>query len=220
MPVSEGNTTLPTDAASVKSWGLHKVADGTLWLPQRGSVTTVNAMAVALSTEQEALLAAIGAAGYVEGATDSSIAGLAILFEDAADTLRVPSTTKPLPVDAGSPVLAAADDALACDTFRNAALSNTAVAVKAAAGCLYGYHIHNPSAATVYIQFYDVAQGSVTVGTTTPKMTFGIPAGASLDAPGVVPGISFGTAITVAATTTAAGSTAPASAAVFNAVFK
>lgn len=36
---------------------------------------------------------------YTEGDTDASITGTAILWEDAANTLVVPSSTKPLPVD-------------------------------------------------------------------------------------------------------------------------
>lgn len=39
---------------------------------------------------------------YTEGDVDTTISGLAILWEDASDTLRVPSAAKPLPVgDAG-----------------------------------------------------------------------------------------------------------------------
>lgn len=124
-----------------------------------------------------------------------------------------------LAVDGGSPVIAAAADAIACDTFRNAALSNTAVAVKAAAACLYGYSLYNPAAEITFFQFYDVAQGSVTVGTTVPKITIPIQSGASetLDF-GV--GITFGTALTVATTTTITGGTAPATAALCGLFYK
>lgn len=36
---------------------------------------------------------------YTEGATDATITGAAVLWEDADDTLRVPSASKPLPVN-------------------------------------------------------------------------------------------------------------------------
>ena len=39
------------------------------------------------------------ASEYTEGDTDATISGMAILWEDAADTLRAVSATKPLPVD-------------------------------------------------------------------------------------------------------------------------
>lgn len=40
-----------------------------------------------------------GGTEYTEGATDATITGSAILWEDTADTLRVPSAAKPLPVE-------------------------------------------------------------------------------------------------------------------------
>jgi len=85
----------------------------------------------------------------------------------------------------------------------------TAQALKASAGQLYGYHMYNPEAAVTFVHFYNVASGSVTVGTTNPQMTIAIPnAGfADLSLPF---GITFSTAITVAATTTAGGNGAPA----------
>jgi len=52
---------------------------------------------------------------YTEAATDTTIEGVAILWEDTSDTLRVPSAAKPLPVaiitGAGSGGTAMADDA-------------------------------------------------------------------------------------------------------------
>lgn len=91
------------------------------------------------------------------------------------------------------------------------ALTNSAQAVKASAGQLGGYYIYNPNASVAYVILYDVAQGSVTVGTTNPKMVLAIPAGSAANLE-IVNGIPFGTAITVAAATTGAGNTAPSSA--------
>ena len=36
---------------------------------------------------------------YTEGDQDSSITGIPMLWEDTSNTLRVPSATKPLPID-------------------------------------------------------------------------------------------------------------------------
>lgn len=98
-------------------------------------------------------------------------------------------------------------------TFSNTALTNTKTAVKASAGKVYGWMIHNPSAATTYIQVWNVAIGSITVGTTAPTYTIPLPTGASANV-FTDRGITHSTEINIAATTTPTGSTAPASAAV------
>jgi hypothetical protein len=110
--------------------------------------------------------------------------------------------------------------AVGSDSFRDAALTNTDVAVKASAGRVYGYHVYNPNSSDIFIQFYDAGTGAVTVGTTTPKLSLVIPGGGVLDAMSLPVPISFGTAITVAATTTAGGGTAPTTALVANVVYK
>lgn len=46
-----------------------------------------------------ASLATVAGAVYTEGATDATITGFAMLFEGAADTLKVPSASNPLPVN-------------------------------------------------------------------------------------------------------------------------
>lgn len=96
--------------------------------------------------------------------------------------------------------------------FRNTALSNTAVAVKASQGNLFYYHFYNSGSLDTFLQLYNVAQGSVTVGTTTPDLTLAVPAGGILDGSFDSSPFSFSTAITIAATTTITGGTAPATA--------
>lgn len=95
------------------------------------------------------------------------------------------------------------------DTFT--ALTNTAQAVKASAGKLGGWYIYNPNSTVAYVIVYNVASGSVTVGTTTPKLVLAIPATSAANLE-LVNGITFDTAIAVAATTTGGGSTAPSTA--------
>jgi hypothetical protein len=91
------------------------------------------------------------------------------------------------------------------------ALTSTAQAIKASAGNLVGYYIYNPNASAQFVQFYNTASGSVTVGTTNPLFMVTIPAtaGANLWMPG---GVAFSTAISWAATSTAGGNGAPATA--------
>lgn len=95
--------------------------------------------------------------------------------------------------------------------FFNGALSNTKTAVKASAGKLYGWMVHNPSAATAYIQVWNVAIGSITVGTTAPTYVIELPAGASANVMSER-GITHSAEINIAATTTPTGSTAPGTA--------
>lgn len=96
--------------------------------------------------------------------------------------------------------------------FRNTTLVNTAVAVKASAGNWYYYHVYNSGSTDAYFQVYNVAQGSVTVGTTVPDLTFAIPAGGVLDGSFDSAPFSFSTALTIAATSTPGGGVAPGTA--------
>lgn len=89
--------------------------------------------------------------------------------------------------------------------YWNAALNSTKQAVKASAGRVYGWHIQNPNTVDAYVQFWDLASGSVTVGTTAPTFALWIPAMGGLDTDWTPP-INFLTAITAAATLTPTGS--------------
>ena len=91
------------------------------------------------------------------------------------------------------------------------ALSNTKVSVKASAGTLGGYMFYNSNAAATYIQVFDVASGSVTVGVTTPTYVIPLPPASAANIEFTL-GINHATAMTVAATTTATGSSAPSTA--------
>lgn len=90
-------------------------------------------------------------------------------------------------------------------------LTNTASSViSSQAATLKSYYCYNPNATVAYVQIFDVATaGAVTVGTTTPKWSIGIPA---TSAANLRINLSFASGIQVAATTTATGSTAPGTA--------
>lgn len=94
------------------------------------------------------------------------------------------------------------------NTLYTSSLGATATAVKASAGQVYGWQIFNSNSSTAYVQFFNTAVGSVTLGTTAPVISLGIPAGGAIDG-GWTLGLAFATAITVACTTTRAGLTAP-----------
>lgn len=103
----------------------------------------------------------------------------------------------------------------------NALLTNSPVAVKASAGNLYGVSFVNTGNVTAFVQMFDLATVSVTLGTTPPKLAFWIPPGGSWEEkfPDEAK-VSFATAITVAATTTATGGTAPATGVLANIIYK
>lgn len=95
------------------------------------------------------------------------------------------------------------------DTYT--ALTNSAQVIKASAGKFGGYYIYNPNASAVYVMVYNIAAASVTVGTSTAKLVFCLPAssGANLE---ILAGIPFDTALSCAAATTGGGNTAPSTA--------
>jgi hypothetical protein len=100
------------------------------------------------------------------------------------------------------------------------ALTNTAQAIKASAGQLYGWYIYNPNATATYVIIYNTAAGSVTVGTTNPAMVLCIPPTSAANLLGAV-GIEFTNAgFSAAATTTGGGNTAPGTALEANFFYK
>lgn len=140
----------------------------------------------------------LAATEYAEGTTDATISGPAIMWEDTSDTLRAVSVAKPLPV---THIPSATGG---CSVHRSLDLDETEEEAKATAGTVYGWYVTNRATTPRYLKFYNATAATVVVGTTTPLMTFEIPANASdhvgANALGGI-GIAFTTAITVAATT-------------------
>ena len=88
--------------------------------------------------------------------------------------------------------------------FRSLDLDESEEEIKATAGQVYGMWFTNTATTTRFLKFYNATAANVTVGTTTPVVTLGLPGNASDDISGVFSsayGIKFDTAITVAATT-------------------
>lgn len=98
--------------------------------------------------------------------------------------------------------------------YRNVDVDETEDAIKASGGQLYWIHAMNLTASVLYLQFYNATVASVTVGTTTPDLTFPLPTQGDTNGAGftlAIPnGIAFSTAITIACTTTIGGATGPA----------
>jgi hypothetical protein len=164
-----------------------------------GRASAANSGPTVMATED---FAAVGALGETAPASDTASSGLNGRLQRIAQRLTSlialfgPQTTGGL------------------DTYFNADLDQVAVAVKASAGGLFNGAITNRTTAPLYLHFWNVAQGSVVVGTTAVKFTIEIPANATdhtLALPNWNPhGVAFTTAITAAVTTNFDGTGSPA----------
>jgi hypothetical protein len=85
-------------------------------------------------------------------------------------------------------------------------------AIKASAGQLGKMLCYNPNATAAYVQIFNIASGSVTLGTSVAVDTVPVPATSTAGFILPLPGENYATAISFAATTTATGSTAPGTA--------
>lgn len=98
--------------------------------------------------------------------------------------------------------------------YRNIDVNETKDQVKGTAGQVYSIYATNLASSVRYLHFYDATSASVTVGTTTPDLTFSIPTQGDSNGAGfshsVSVGYAFNTAITIAATTGFTGAGAPA----------
>jgi len=136
-------------------------------------------------------LVASGGGGYIRQDSTSTIAK-----ESGGNLASIKTNTDPI----GS----------GATPYFDSNADNSAQAMKAGAGKLYKLHVINSNAADAYVQLFDVASGSVVVGTTTPNYVVFVPAeGAVIEDFNPV-GMAFSTAITYAATTTATGAGDPA----------
>lgn len=98
----------------------------------------------------------------------------------------------------------------ALTSFRSGTLSTAAQTIKTASGRVYQYTFFNPNATTVYVHLYDALTANVTPGTTTPKMSFAVPAGSTLDGYWSI-SHGFSTGISISASNNWDGSGAPTS---------
>lgn len=210
QPVSAASLPLPTGAALDASVTAHNALLGAVNETAPASDTAssgLNGRLQRIAQRLTTLLAGglpavLGANGGLK--IEGVASGTVVPVSDGGGSLTVDGTVA---VSGTMPI----DFATGLTPYSNTALSNTKQQVKASAGKLYGWMVHNPSAATAYIQVWDVASGSITVGTTPPTYTIPLPAGASANVMSER-GVSHATAINIAATTTPTGSTAPGTA--------
>ena len=94
--------------------------------------------------------------------------------------------------------------------FRSIDIDESEEEIKASAGQVFSISAFNRTAAPLYLKFYNLTAANTTVGTSTPVLTFVVPANADSDGAGFVwnnaIGFAFSTAISVACTTGVADS--------------
>lgn len=94
------------------------------------------------------------------------------------------------------------------DKYTFGALVGTVQTIKGTAANLGGWYLFNPANTVCYVQIFDVlAATAVTLGTTVPDLSLGIPAGSAANIPASRPGINFVNGIKIASTTTRDGAT-------------
>lgn len=101
----------------------------------------------------------------------------------------------------------------ATEHYYNGGLAQTKQTVFTGQGNLYGFELENNSSSDdVFIQFFDKLAANVTVGSTTPDMTFRVPAGANFgkDVQDMVVKY-FKLGCVIACTSTRTGGSAPSS---------
>lgn len=142
----------------------------------------------------------------------------------------VPSPSTGSTVDVGVPVNIVTDSAgigggsTVADTLVfDADADNTAQSISTtASSTLVSLHVINSNTTPAYVQLFDVAAGSVTVGTTTPDYVIVVPASDGTN-PGATDlgavNIQFATAITYACTTTATGNGDPTTGLILSAAY-
>lgn len=105
--------------------------------------------------------------------------------------------------------------------FTDTVSANAAIPVKASSATLYAIDVDNTANASAsYTKIWNVASGSVVVGTTVPDMIILVPASTRVSIP-IPAGIVFGTALSEATVTTAgtAGTTSPSSSVIVRLVY-
>jgi len=104
--------------------------------------------------------------------------------------------------------------------YTDTAMGNSADAIKASSAKVYSVFVDNSAnIAATYVKLFNLAGGSVVVGTTAPDEIIYVPAGVVIEQfffTGAAPGKTFGTALSAFAVTTGgtAGSTSPSSSAI------
>lgn len=224
-----GTIQIPTGAVSTKAIVANtpaalEIADGHVFRTFTVAVTNTSVSSSSLT------LFNIYLDSSAVGGADATSTVTATNFPATVDTNTGASSASTLRIVSASndPVVTTLASAIIpiglLSSYSSNAFTNTLVPIKPTPGAIDWIDVHNPdtNGNNAYVQCFDLAVGSVTLGTTPPKFSFFIPAGGGkfIPFPYGLDQSSFQTAITCAATTTYGGLTAPLSPLEINLLFK
>jgi len=130
-----------------------------------------------------------------------------------SSALPTGASTSAAQLAAGHTVTPIGTNTAGCTSYYDADLDETKIAADTGAVGIYAITAFNTTAAPLFLQLWNIASGSVTVGTTAPTNQFVIPGNADSDGAGFTIGfpipLYYATALTVACTTDSEGSAAP-----------
>ena len=184
-----------------------------------GNVTVTNTAAIPVIVSSPNGFGGAGSSVTVTSGTITEVNSTAIL---AAATSAIPAGTNAIGTVTVTNTVATTSSLTTTGGWTPLLLNNlltTVNAVKTSGGKLGKLFCYNPNASVAYVQVWNLTTGAVTVGTTTPLNSYGIPATNSAGFIMPVVGDQYGTGISVAATTTATGGTPPGTGLVCNASY-
>lgn len=184
-----------------------------------GSGTATGALRVELPTNGTGVIATVGAVTAITNALPAGTNAIGKLVANSGvdigdvDVTSIAAGTNNIGQVSVAPQTANGLSVFNATSSDGAtALTSTAQVIKASAGQLYGWYIYNPNATAQFVQLYNTAAASVTVGTTNPLFMLTIPATAGANVE-FTNGIAFSNAgWSCAATSTAGGNGAPSTA--------
>lgn len=176
-PVRTGGTfttTLPTYTTGQQT-DTQTTARGELLVALSSGATAVavKAASTAAATADPALVVSMAGANSAVKIGDGTN-NAAVKAASTAAAATDPAVVVSLSPNSPMPATVAATQAC---TNINVNATGALAAVKASAGNLFGFSFVNNTAAAVFLSFWNVATGSVTLGTTAPTCVFVLPAG-------------------------------------------
>jgi hypothetical protein len=177
-------------AVNIQDGGNSITVDGTVTAnPASGTIDTVTTVGTVTTVTNDVNIA--------DGGNSITV--------DNGGTFAVQSTLQAGSALAGDVGISGARTSGGTTLYKNLDVDESEDEIKGTAGQLYWVHAVNLTATILYLKFYNATAASVTVGTTTPDLTFPVPSAGDTNGAGfniAIPnGIAFGTALTVAATT-------------------
>jgi hypothetical protein len=171
-----------------------------------GSGTATGALRVELPTNGTGVIATVGAVTAITNALPAGTNGIGKLTANSGvDIGDVDVTSISAGTNAIGNVGLIGRTTGGLTIFRSIDLDESEEEVKATAGQVFSITAFNRTAAPLYLKLYNATAANVSVGSTTPVMTFVVPGNADSDGAGFIHstdiGYAFGTAICAAVTT-------------------